>query len=262
MNRSKLVLIALLALLLPGPLLAYTIYLKDGSRIVARQKYRIENDQAIIVLQNGTETMIKATEIDEARTAQANTTNLGTAMVLDQGKVTDTPSARAAPTPETVSDMLAKSTVPQRELQPARRPSTLRAESEKTSGKTPGGFQDFASLPHDPFGQVDLATDIKQACRAYGLEDVAVFRGTRPDRVFLDITTNSEATIFRTLAIAAKVLSDVRQKYGDKLAAIELLMTTTARDRAGQFVITPEQAADLIAKKVDIQTFYVQNVQF
>jgi len=261
MSRSKLLAIAVLALLLPAPLLAYTIYLKDGSRIVARDKYKIENGQAIIVLQNGTETMIKASEIDEARTAQANTSNLGTALVLDQGKLTDTPTPPPAAPPD-LSDMLAKSTVPRRDLPLARRPSSVRQEAEKAGGKTPGGFLDFASLAHNPFAAVDIATDIKQACRAYGLEDVAVFRGTRPDRAFLDITTDSEASVFRTLAIAAKVLSDVRQKYGDKLAAIELLMTTTARDRAGQFVITPEQAADLIAKKVDIPTFYVQNVEF
>ena len=41
-------------LLIAAPLTAYTIYLKDGSRLIAREKYTLEGDRALIVLQNGT----------------------------------------------------------------------------------------------------------------------------------------------------------------------------------------------------------------
>ena len=76
-----------LCLWLAAPAAAYTIFLKDGSRIVSREKYRIQGDRAIVILENGTQTFIKATEIDVARTDQANTgSNYGTAYELDSVK--------------------------------------------------------------------------------------------------------------------------------------------------------------------------------
>ena len=46
------------------------------------------------------------------------------------------------------------------------------------------------------------------------------------------------------------------------MAAFELLFTTPARERAGQFVLTPDMATELVAKKVDVTAFFVRNVQF
>ena len=65
MRRWKMILLPLLLIVLAAPLSAYTIYLKDGTRIVAKQKYRVDEDgKAIITLQNGTQTFIKSSEID------------------------------------------------------------------------------------------------------------------------------------------------------------------------------------------------------
>ena len=44
--------------------------------------------------------------------------------------------------------------------------------------------------------------------------------------------------------------------------ALEVVMKTPARERAGQFVLTPETATALVAKKVDAPAFFVANVQF
>ena len=82
---------ALILLLAATPIAAYTIYLKDGSRLIAREKYTLEGDRALILLQNGTQTFLAASEIDVPRTDAANRNNYGTAMVLQDGEFTEAP---------------------------------------------------------------------------------------------------------------------------------------------------------------------------
>jgi len=97
--RSIRLLLLTLAFCATTPLFAYTIYLKDGSRLMADGPYRVEGEQAIITLQNGTRTSIAAAEIDEQRTVEANAGGYGAALVLDDGKFTQLPN-EAAPEEE------------------------------------------------------------------------------------------------------------------------------------------------------------------
>ena len=73
--------LALILLFLAAPMAAYTIYLRDGARLIAKEKYTLDGDRALIVLQNGTQTFLAASEIDVPRTDAANRNNYGTAMV-------------------------------------------------------------------------------------------------------------------------------------------------------------------------------------
>jgi len=61
-----------LLLVLPGVAKAYTIYLHDGNRIVAREEFKIEGDRAVIILPNGTQTALALDEIDIERTRASN----------------------------------------------------------------------------------------------------------------------------------------------------------------------------------------------
>jgi hypothetical protein len=54
----------------------------------------------------------------------------------------------------------------------------------------------------------------------------------------------------------------LRETRPDQVEALELVLTTSDRERAGQFVVTPETAAQLMGKEVDIQTFFLAHVQF
>jgi hypothetical protein len=54
----------------------------------------------------------------------------------------------------------------------------------------------------------------------------------------------------------------LREARPDQVEALELVMTTPDRERAGQFVVTPETAAQLMTKEVDIATFFLAHVQF
>src|SRR5262245_31881113 len=93
----RFVALALLAVLAAAPALPYTVYLKDGSSVQAKKKYRVEGDKAVITLVNGSESFVLLSAIDVARTERENQNDYGgTAVVIDSGKPRP---AAAAPAP-------------------------------------------------------------------------------------------------------------------------------------------------------------------
>ncbi|HBL26256.1 MAG TPA: hypothetical protein DD490_05405, partial [Acidobacteria bacterium] len=84
----------LVALLAAAPLAAYTIYLKDGSTVQSKGKYRIEGNRAYIVLPNGTASVLDARLIDVKRTESANQADYGGNAVILQDAA---PSADGTP---------------------------------------------------------------------------------------------------------------------------------------------------------------------
>lgn len=256
---------AALALLLASPLAAYTIYLKDGSTVQAKTKYKVENGRALITLPNGTQTFLNLSEIDVKRTEEANRNDYGgAAVVLDPGTRKAGPQAPAVPQRKRLSDLITEREGTSRELPGPRRedPQVQKADKGQTAKTTRAGYVDFSQVARKPYAQADIVSELQQFFRGQGFDDVEIYAGTRPDRPLVELTTGSEGTVFRALGITANALLHVRDKFPQKVAALELLMTTPAKERAGQFVLTPEMAADLVAKKVDLTAFFVQNVQF
>ena len=84
---------AAVLLLFAGQASAYTIFLKDGSRVQAREKYRVAGDKAIIVLPSGSMTELPLARIDVARTERGNATDYGSATVVDEPTVSAKPAA-------------------------------------------------------------------------------------------------------------------------------------------------------------------------
>ena len=252
----------LLALLAAAPLLAagYTIYLKDGSRLVAKNKYRIENGRAIITLPNGTQTFVPAAQIDVKRTDEANKDGYGGAVILP-GSPQDVGAASAEPPKDkTLADLIASRTAAPREL-----PGSRRDKSEPAPGrvgKTKAGYFDFATVARKPFPHAEVTAELQQFFRNQGTEEVEIYQGTQADQPLLEVTTNSEGSVFKALNTAANALLQIREVYPGQVSAFELLLTTPERERAGQFVLTPEMSVDLVSKKVDVTAFFVRHVQF
>jgi hypothetical protein len=267
--RLSSVLAALLIVVLAAPLAAYTIYFKDGSRLIAREKYRIEGEKAYIVLQNGAESVYNASEIDVERTREANQSNYGTALVLEDGKVKET-AIENVPRREqpTLRDLIKSgaagpSNVPDRP-RPDAAPEVVQPtepEPEPTGpGRTLAGFLDLATLEHRGFADLDLAGELSQEFLHRELTDVHIYQGSTARRPLVEIVTGSETSVFRAIRVAAVGLLELEQRYPGQIEAIELLLVTPKGARAGQFVITPERVDEL--RTLDTPTFYLRYVQF
>lgn len=271
-RRLALVACALALLLAALPASAYTIYLKDGSRIIARDKYTVRGDQAFFVLQNGTSTTIALAEIDVPRSERANEANLGTAVVIEGGETRDVPTPVEPEVQPSLGDLARErpavrppATRPPATRPPARLPDEgappSAGEAGAAFGRTPAGYPDLLAAPRRPYPNLDLVATLKNYFNGQGIDGAQVFQGSREGLPMVEITTASEASVFRALAVAASALITLREQ-GRSLDAIELFLATASRERAGQFLLTPELARSLLDKEVDVATFYVENVQF
>lgn len=257
----RLLAVALFVALAAAPAAAYIVFLKDGSQMIAKEKYRVVGDKAIIVLQNGTSTSIAANEIDVARTEEVNRSRYGSAMLLEEGKVTTLTQATPPPPRPRLGDLIQKDQVGLRNLPEARRPSNASSASSKAK-KTLAGYDDLMRHPQTPYRNTDVATTLAKAFQGQGFEEVKIFQGTSPARPLLEVATASEASVFRALLTSAQALLASRQAHGGAVEAVEVVLSTPSGSRAGQFLLTPDQASDLMNRRVDVTTFYVDNVQF
>jgi hypothetical protein len=254
--------ICLCALLLPwaSPLGAYTIYLRDGSTIVADKEYELRNGNAIITLPGGTQTSLPIEEIDVPRTQAANQTDYGNAKVLD-GVAQDDLTVDQRERKPTLSDLAAtRGMVPRLDRRTERAHTDVSAEAEQP--RTPAGYVDLARVRRNPFDNLDLAAQVSEFFRRQGVENLALFRGTQPRRMLLDITTNSEAAVFRALEVGANALLHVNEGSPNAIEAFEVVMATHRKQRAGQFLIDQERAGALVSKQIDLPHFFLRYVEY
>jgi len=175
-----------------GPALAYTIYLKDGSRIVAQDKYVVKGKLAIITMPSGTESSLPASEIDVERTEAANVSNLGgTAMLIEGGEAKDLQKTKPIQSRVRLQDLIREKEAGLRGSVAAptsvQAPGAIREADRSTDGKR-------VLLP-DP----ELAGTIRGLITAHGVTAVEVFRGPSPTRPLLVFETTSEAAVFKAL---------------------------------------------------------------
>jgi hypothetical protein len=259
-TRSILIpLLALLAFCLATPSLAYTIYLKDGSQLNARDKYVVRDGKAIITLQNGTRVSYDASQIDVARTEEANQNDYGSAVILDEGKPAP---RRPAPVEQktTITDLINRKRTGLRGIPESRRP--VQAPNEGDVVRTPGGYLDLVAWPRNAYPDVDLAGELQRQFRAQQIETVNVYSGPGEKAPLVEVETNTEASIFRAVAVACNALLEIRKSRPAALEELNLLLINSRNERAGQFQISPEMAQALLGRRIEISAFYVAYVQF
>ena len=88
----RLVILAVALFVATGPLCAYTIYLKDGTSFLAREKFKQQGSTALITLPSGAQTTLPIVQIDIAKTERNNATDFGNATVLNEPAPTPTPT--------------------------------------------------------------------------------------------------------------------------------------------------------------------------
>lgn len=254
MLRTRAITLCLLLLaLVATPALAYTIYLKDGSRLLAKTKYVIEGDRAIIVLPSGQKTSFPAAEIDVERTEAANQQNLGTAIVIEGGKAQDLARNQAPPPKESLQDLIQKRGAEVAEPPP---PVQSRAPvgAEVRRRPDPAG--------RTPFRNPALANELKAFLITRGVA-AEVYQGSTAQRARLVFETRSEGAAFKALLATAAAFVDVRERFPGQLEALQLqLDVPDSTGSAGRFTMTPEQAAALVGGRIELTRYYVDNVEF
>lgn len=258
---TRVLTLSLAAALAAPAAFAYNIFLKDGSMLDARAKYQVQNGRAVILLRNGTSTFLPLEQIDIPRTEAANRVNYGSATVIETPK-----GATAPPPPQrqpggNLGDLINRRGPAQPAPAPARPVPAPQSVTPAKGAKTATGVTDLGQLPRKPYPNYDIASAIQELFRSQGVE-LTVQTGTRGDRVFLEISTNSEGSVFQALETSAAALLHLRQRFPGKIAAFEVYMSTPAGERAGQFVITPDLADKLASKQVETAAFFLDNVQF
>ncbi len=255
-NTHRVLIAVVLVAAVTAPLTAYTVILKDGSQLIAQQAPTFQEDQAIIVLQSGTRTSIAASEIDLERTRSANVQALGSAMILEDGQFTAKPVEAEPAQEERLSDLIAKR---RRENSPTNRAPASRDPSLRNP--TPSQ-NDLTGQQRAPYRNLEVLEAIQGAFHSQGVEGAKIYQGTSNDRLLIEVETNSEAAVFRSIKVAAGALSHVRANISATIEAFELVLATSNRSRAGEFLMTTEQAAAIVGGDVEISSYFVEQVRF
>ena len=254
---ARIVRLALLGVLSAGSLAAYTVHLKDGTSIVTKKKYTAQGDKAILTLPSGTETTMALAEIDFFKTEAANRSDLGNAIVIEDGKATDlTHSAPPPRVKQTLKDLL--------EQRAAAQGSTT-AGAVAIDPSRPRGASQRAETNHAgqaPLRDVALSTEIRTFIFGRGITSLEVQQGAASRRPRLVFQTSTETQVFRALQASAGALIEVREKRPGMVEAFEVICDGPAGGRGGHFTLTLAQAEAIVSGRVDLPTFFVQNVEF
>lgn len=255
----RLALAVLAALLLAVPASAYIVVMKDGSKITAAEEYEVRGDKAIITLPSGAVTQIDLDEIDQEKTRETNERGYGDAKVVDDGT-----TRQVRKSPEETKPRRGLSDIADRETQLDRLEPRRRAERGQVRApeRTAAGFTDLSRVVRQPFHDLEAAAEVQRFFRGQGIDGVELYQGTRLQNLYVEVTTASEASVFRALEVAAQALLASRESHGDAIGAMELYLATPDRERAGQFVLTRALAEDLVGGGTEVSQFFLENVQF
>lgn len=244
------------------PASSYIVFLKDGKQISTKEKYRVEGDKAYLILPSGTEAVYPAAEIDVAKTDEVNTVDYGTAILIgDHGEEQQlSVDTRFEEEEQKLSDLARqrrKLSGPKQATRPVATEPT-----EPTVPTTLAGHIDLLAWPRQPFSSEEIRLELQRYLKGQGLENVSVYSGTESDRPLVEIIANSEASVFKALKDSANALVQVRDRFPQEVAALEICMVTENQLRAGQFLITPKRANLLVTGAMSSETFFLRYVEF
>src|SRR5690348_7658401 len=187
-----------------------------------------------------------------------NKKNLGAAEIIDGGPSGNPqpPAAPQAQSPSRLTDLAARG------VGPRDAPALRGASSPQRAGKTAAGVPDLLATPRTPYADAAVSAELRTFFLGQRVEGVEIYQGTQSGRPLAEITTSSEGSVFKALSVGANAVLHIRDRFPQAVSGLELVMVTPARERAGQFILTPDMAEDLVAKRVNLVAFYLENVQF
>lgn len=230
---------------------AYVLILKDGTRQIAREKYRIKGKNVEFVTPTGTLRSIPLALVDLKATDELNARNFGSALPLDWVDGNEIPPT-PTPTPS-VGQMvghLRSGTVagPVQQVQPTPTPIVAFREAKFADQRIDRAFQ--------------------QGLESYHLYLYRSSQGTQPAYFFLEVQVNGPKEVNRALQAVTTtyhvIAQDLRKSnQTERLPErVELLLLNEAGKEAGVFRISPADAEELATGKITPEAFFVQKVLF
>lgn len=265
MRRSPLwTALALVGLLVAAPAAAFIIYLKDGSQLVVRERYRVEGDMAIVVMPSGVTSSMPLADIDVERTERENDVDYGTARKLDGlERVTEVDVAPPEEDRSSLASLLRRRGDGGRQDVPAARGAEPVTVADRRP-RTAGGYVDLLAVPRVKLTDSALTGAMEGYLTGQGLASAAVFAGTSPRTVLVEVVANVESRVFQAVVESANALIQVREQFPDTVDAVELVITADSgrQNRAGQFLLTPELAELLTSGTMSPPAFFFRYVEF
>jgi hypothetical protein len=223
----------------------YVVILRNGSRVVAKEKYQIKGPNALFVSKIGTYTSIPLAQIDVEATDRVNSQGLGDAQLLawvDAKRVEPTPT----PTPPVAALGYIHEGVAAK-IGDAARPTP-----------TPG-----ITLRDSHFRDAQVEEAFQQGLESYHLYLYRTSQGTKPAYLFIEISVNGQPETLKALMAVAETYELLAKKAPERLPErVEVQMLNESGREAGVFRLSAADAAELATGKVTPENFYVQHVIF
>jgi hypothetical protein len=251
------------------PLFAYVVYLKDGSRILAKGKYVVQGDRALITLPSGQTSSLPLSEIDVPRTEEANRQIQGDVLVIEGGKVQELQMGQAPSPKPTLQDLIRQTgkapappppTTRPRDGSQVERPARPDPRAERSGPAseprpTPKATEPEASLASSPPGVWLLGFLTDRKVRS----EVTL---TGPGKLRVAVSCTTETEVLRAVVATAAGLEDLQKQFPGQVAQIQLELRDPDGGSAGKFTLTPEKVADLLSGRLDAGGFFVRYVEF
>ncbi|MGV8041592.1 MAG: hypothetical protein AB2L07_16515 [Thermoanaerobaculaceae bacterium] len=230
---------------------AYVLILKDGTRQVAREKYRIKGKNLEYVTTTGTLRSIPLALVDLKATEELNARDYGSARPLDWVDGNEIPPT---PTPT---------------------PSVAQMVGHLRSSAVAGPVQSVLPTPtpivafrEAKFADQRVDQAFQQGLESYHLYLYRTSQGTQPGYLFLEVQVNGQKEVSRALQAITTTYHVVAQdlQKNNQTARIpervELLLLNEAGKEAGVFRVSPADAEELATGKITPEAFFVQKVMF
>lgn len=222
----------------------YVVYLKNGKRVVAREKYQVKGKMAIVTMKNGSVVALPLDQIDLPKTEKINSMGLGDADLLALGEEGPPPPT---PTPTPAMTTLGR----------------LRKDLARPTGEaalptpTPG-----ITLRDKPFADKGVDRAFQEGLERYHLYLYRTSQGSRPEYFFVEVRVN-EKEVGRALEAVCTTYHLLKKTAAERAPEkVELRLVNEAGQEAGLFRLSPEEAAELAEGKVTPEEFFRQHVLF
>lgn len=233
-------------------LFGYVVYLKDGSTYMAKKPYKVDGKYALITLQNNSVIQVELSLIDVTKTKKYNQKGITDVEVIDLGGTASGSPQGGEKRVSGLGDLATK--------KPGQ--TSLGNISVKNKGVNVREGSGTAEVKKIPFKNEALARSFSMLFENQNLFQYRLLQGKSSTSMRVEMTTDNEDEVFRTVSVIAKRLSEAVNSDRENLDRVELFMATSTGAPAGRFLITYDLAAQLAKGEITVENFFVQNVIF